>query len=73
MTWEHPGHPTLQGFRLYQDGVPLAEVGKNVRSWTGDLESGHCWTVRAFGSGGESEDSNEVCGAKPDKPSLEVK
>ena len=49
------------GYNIYRDAQLYAMVHEGNTYIDESISAGHCYTVRALGEGGESEDSNETC------------
>lgn len=65
LTWNCDEVP-LYGFNIYRDECLYALVMEGTTFVDENLNGGHCYTVRALGEGGESDDSNETCASAGD-------
>ncbi len=65
--WETDTDP-IYGFNLYRDEQLYALIHDgSARSYIDeDLSDGHCYTIRALDTGGESDESNETCASAGD-------
>jgi hypothetical protein len=65
LTWNCDSNP-YYGYNIYCDGHLIALVREGKTYTDENITTGHCYTVRALGEGGESEDSNETCASAGD-------
>lgn len=65
LSWNCDESP-LYGYNIYRDDVLYGFVSGSTTFTDTDVTTGHCYTVTAFGEGGESEFSNETCASAGD-------
>ncbi len=79
--WEYSDFANIDGFRVYQDGVKVAEVVRAdpaadpATTWTtGALVEGrrYCWHVTAYSAEVESLPSNTVCTVYAEQEIIEL-
>lgn len=65
LTWNYDGETPQYGFVVYCDEI-LYGSSFDLSFTDDNITAGHCYTVAALGSGGESELSNETCASAGD-------
>jgi len=79
LQWNPNSEPDLAGYRIYQDGIQVAEIpctanDNSCCEWTSEeLPEPHKWYVTAYDTDGfESKPSNMVDSYPPNAPKINI-